>query len=140
MFDFSNAYTTVPGWVLELAMRRLHMPEGMIDLMVGLVEGQVPTAKTAVGHTRCFAVEGGLPQGDPASPIFWAIVADPILSMLSKGGGGAGLGHGTAIEIRGHMEGEEATAVAGVGAGVGGPPTDMQADKSGPNVTEQDRG
>ena len=31
MFDFSNAYTTVPGWVLELAMRRLHMPEELID-------------------------------------------------------------------------------------------------------------
>ena len=67
MFDFSNAYTTVPGWVLELAMRRLHMPEELIDVMVGLVEGQRLAVRTAAGYTRCFGVEGGLPQGDPCS-------------------------------------------------------------------------
>ena len=86
MFDFSNAYTTVPGWVLELAMRRLHMPEELIDIMVGLVEGQRLAVRTAAGYTRCFGVEGGLPQGDPCSPILWAVVMDPLMCMLREVG------------------------------------------------------
>jgi hypothetical protein len=36
-YDFSNAYTTVPPWALEIAMRRLHMPQAVITRMVSLV-------------------------------------------------------------------------------------------------------
>ena len=86
LFDFSNAYTTCPGWLLELAMRRLHMPDQIIDLMVGLVEGQQVAVKTGDGLPRDFALEGGLPHGDGCSPILWAIIMDPILCALREGG------------------------------------------------------
>jgi exonuclease III len=78
-FDFSNAYNSVPGWLLELALRRIHTPEHVIDLMVGMVEGQRVAVRTAAGLTRDFSLDGGLPQGDPCSPILWAICLDPLL-------------------------------------------------------------
>jgi hypothetical protein len=85
LYDFSNAYTMVPGWGLEVAMRRLHMPEVIIQLMVALVlEGQQIAVRTAGGMTGEFKVEGGLPQGDPCSCILWAIGMDPLLSALEE--------------------------------------------------------
>jgi hypothetical protein len=86
LFDFSNAYCSITGWILELAMRRFHMPEALIDLLVGLVEGQRVAVRTAQGLTGDFGLEAGLPQGDPLSPLLWAICCDPMLCALREVG------------------------------------------------------
>ena len=67
-------------------MRRLHMPEALIDLFVGMVEGQRVSVKTAVGMTKDFMVPGGLPQGDPCSPLLWILTMDPIICALREMG------------------------------------------------------
>ena len=67
LVDWSNAYCSVSGWVLELAMRRLHMPDELIDLFVGMVEGQRVAVKTAAGMTRDFKVPAGLVTGEVRS-------------------------------------------------------------------------
>jgi hypothetical protein len=49
--------TTVSGCGLEVAIRRLYMPEVIIQLMVALVEGQQIAVRTAGGMTGEFKVE-----------------------------------------------------------------------------------
>jgi hypothetical protein len=83
-YDFSNAYTTVPPWAVEVAMRRLHMPEAVISRMVTLMQEQRAAVRTSKGMTEDFALGGGLPQGDPCSPILWAIVMDPLMTRMRE--------------------------------------------------------
>lgn len=82
--DIKKAFDTVPSEALKRSLRRIHVPNQTIELIISLVDNRLITISTPHGDTDTFIPTRGIPQGDPISPILWAIFYDPLLVKLQK--------------------------------------------------------
>ena len=69
--------------------------------------GQQRVMSTAYGTEQAEAVarlEGGVPQGDPASPGYWVIVLDFVLTYVATAGGAGYKLYGVAVQMSGYAD------------------------------------
>lgn len=81
--DLRKAYDSVEFWVLDKALRRLRLPQMMIDFLVNTRRTKL-YVETAFGETEPVDVRRGLLQGDPLSPLLFCAVMDPLLTALEQ--------------------------------------------------------
>src|SRR3954471_6690255 len=70
--------------MLELAMRRLRIPQGFIKLTLNLFTNRSNRVITANGLSDPYKVMIGIDQGEVISPFLWVIYIDPLLVILNK--------------------------------------------------------
>src|SRR3954464_15150944 len=70
--------------MLKLAMQRLKIPSGFINLVSKLFTDRYNTVITYYGHSTPYKMEIGIDQGESLSPLLWVIYIDPLLTMLNK--------------------------------------------------------
>ena len=86
MYDMKSAYDSVPWALLDIMLRRLHLPESLIDRVRHTLAGQKRVMSTAYGTREArelFELLGSLPQGNRDSPGLWDIAFDFVLSYAS---------------------------------------------------------
>ncbi len=89
MLDAKSAYDVVQPWALEICLKRIGAPESFIKWAKATVEGHQRVVRTRSGMMATHSAFdlGGLPQGDPISPVMWAIVVDMAMSLAEEEGG-----------------------------------------------------
>jgi ribonuclease HI len=83
--DIRRAYDSVETWSLELACRRLRLPEVFIRTMRNLQRSGTAQVIARPGLTDKFEVESGVRQGDPLSPTLFIFFLDPLLRAIETG-------------------------------------------------------
>ena len=92
---------------MDFALRRLHLPEDFVAWTHEMLIGQQRVMSTAYGTEQAEAVarlEGGVPQGDPASPGYWVIVLDFVLTYVATAGGAGYKLYGVAVQMSGYAD------------------------------------
>jgi hypothetical protein len=83
--DKSKAFDTVPHSLLELAFRRIRLPEKFIRFyMDKILKGRSAKVITAYGLSDPIEVLRGIPQGGVESPLVWNIYYDAGLCHIDK--------------------------------------------------------
>ena len=85
--DATSAFDSVPHTALDAALRRLGAPEDFITWLRSVLHGHrrcAATAYEADADSEAVRLEGGTPQGCPASPTIWVIVVDYALACARK--------------------------------------------------------
>ena len=82
--DIYKAYDSVPYDAVEKSLKRLQIPEELVQLIMTIMKDRKLTISTPYGATEEFIPQKGLPQGDALSPILWAIFYDPLLCHLQE--------------------------------------------------------
>jgi hypothetical protein len=80
----SKAYDSVHILRLILAMKRLKIPNTIIQIITNLFDNRNNTVLTPFGSTESYRVEDGIDQGDTISPLLWRIFYDPLVSKLGN--------------------------------------------------------
>jgi hypothetical protein len=89
-YDISKAYDRVKWSSIVLSMRRLHIPDLIIDWTYNTLVGSKAIIKTGVGKTGLtdwFDVRMGIKQGDPLAPLLFVIFMDPLHQGYTTRGG-----------------------------------------------------
>ena len=76
MYDWVKAYDSLPWWALEAAMRRIRMPESLIEYVLGSLRNSRTRIRTAFGLTDWIEAKRGVKQGDPLAPLLYIIAMD----------------------------------------------------------------
>ena len=82
LYDLTAAYDNVVWPVLAVCLDRLSVPRRAIQLILSIVSSTTLRLQTHHGLTDPIKPTQGIPQGDPLSPILFAIVLDPLLCAL----------------------------------------------------------
>ena len=77
--DASNAFDTAPHGALHLILRNLSVPPEVIDLLLFLQTCARLRIVTAHGLTQPVKMLRGVRQGNPKSPLLWALLPEPLL-------------------------------------------------------------
>ena len=83
--DATAAFDSVPHPALDAALRRLGAPPDFVTWLRVVLTGHRRKAANAYGvqtDDEAVTLEGGTPQGSPASPLIWVIVIDYALSVV----------------------------------------------------------
>ena len=78
-FDARKAFNTAPHGALHLILRRLSVPPEVIDLLLFLHTCARLRIVTAHGLTQPVHMLRGLRQGNPDSPLLYALLLEPLL-------------------------------------------------------------
>ena len=82
--DMMKAYDSVSLESLQLALRRLDIPEKFILWITGLFKNRQMSVITAFGPSPTFIGGDGIDQGDAISPLLWRIFYDPLLVAIQQ--------------------------------------------------------
>ena len=82
--DMAKAYDRVNIYMLELALKRLHIPGDLIRYITNLFTNRKNKVFTAFGDTREYEVLTGIDQGETISPLLWRIYYDPLLYRIKS--------------------------------------------------------
>eukprot|EP00973_Karenia_brevis_P003322 458117-Karenia_brevis.AAC.1 len=86
-FDFAAAFPSISHAFLWLALQFLGVPSEIISAIRALYAGNWHWLRFGRACIKAFAVQAGVKQGCPLSPILFVMVTDPFLcamrSMLS---------------------------------------------------------
>jgi len=82
LYDLTAAYDNVAWSVLALCLERLNLPRAFTKLVLSIVSSTTLRFQTHHGLTEPIKPCLGIPQGDPLSPLLFAIALDPLLCML----------------------------------------------------------
>jgi hypothetical protein len=80
-YDISKAYDSVSWSSIVLSMKRLLLPDALIQWVINTLKGSQSVIKTGLGSngtTEVFDIHKGIHQGDPLAPILFIIVMDPL--------------------------------------------------------------
>jgi len=77
-YDQAKAYDSVQEYTIRASMERFNMPESLISLVTSGVHDAFSCVRTAGGLTRPFPVKSGVRQGDPLSPLIYALITDAM--------------------------------------------------------------
>ena len=87
--DATSAFDSVPHTALDAALKRLGAPPDFVTWLRKVLSGHKRKAATAYevdGDNKAVQLDGGTPQGDPASPAIWVIVMDYALAVMRAKG------------------------------------------------------
>jgi len=84
-FDLEKAFDRVPRRVLEWAMRKRGITEGMVRAVVSLYEGAQTRVIVGLELSEEFEVKVGVHQGSALSALLFAIVVDVITESVRNG-------------------------------------------------------
>ena len=96
-YDIKGAFDNVKREHLRQAMRRLQLPPTFINWVLDSMTGLTAVIRTPHGLSAPFDIEKGIRQGDPLSPVLFAVFMDPMLALLQAHATDAGVG----VSIRG---------------------------------------
>src|SRR4051794_40017785 len=82
--DINKAFDSMDVQMLKLAMQRLKIPSGFINLVFKLFTNRYNTVITHYGHSTPYKTEIGIDQEESLSSLLWVIYIDPLLTMLNK--------------------------------------------------------
>ena len=82
--DMKKAFDSVLLEALELAMKRIKMPEITIAFILDLFYNRQTKVITHWGTTEAFEVNDGIEQGEVLSPLVWRIFYDPLLERIQE--------------------------------------------------------
>ncbi|CAB5212613.1 unnamed protein product [Rhizophagus irregularis] len=77
--DISKAFDSISITGLDLALRRLALPDRLVDLVIEIFNGRNARILIAFGPTRSFNAGDGVDQGDSLSSLLWRIYYDPLI-------------------------------------------------------------
>ena len=80
-FDFRKAFDTAPHGALHLILRHLSVPPEVIDLLLFLHTCARLRIVTAHGLTQPVHMLRGVRQGNPESPLLYALLLEPLLRV-----------------------------------------------------------
>ena len=83
--DFSSAFNTVPHDGLVRVMGMLGIPTDAVAAVSDLYTSATTSVCIPQGHTDPIPVGTGTIQGDPLSPLLWALFMEPLLRWLAVG-------------------------------------------------------
>jgi hypothetical protein len=81
-YDQAKAYDRCQLFTIQDSMRRFNMPPGLIQSVTSSLEGATSTVRTAHGDTTVFRIRSGVRQGDPLSPLLYALITDALHAGL----------------------------------------------------------
>ena len=83
--DLEKAFDRVPRKVVEWALRKRCVPEGMVKAVMSLYEGATTKVRVGSGYSDEFSVTVGVHQGSVLSPLLFAIVMDVVTEKAREG-------------------------------------------------------
>ena len=83
--NLEKAFDRVPRKVIEWALRRKGVNEGMVQAVMRLYVGARTKVKVGVGMSEAFDVKVGVHQGSVLSPLLFAIVMDAVCGEVMEG-------------------------------------------------------
>jgi hypothetical protein len=87
-WDIKRAFDSIPRTIIELALRRLGVPEIIATYLAYIDEEDKIQVRTPISHchgdNERFSSRQGAGQGDKASPSIWIAVMDIILTALEQ--------------------------------------------------------
>src|SRR5437868_2296403 len=78
----SKAFDSVHIPLLKKALKRIHIPETITNLLVFLFQNHTNQVITSHGFTDSYKVEDGIDQGETFSLILWRIYYDPLIQRI----------------------------------------------------------
>ena len=78
-FDARKSFDTAPHGALHLILRHLSVPAPVIDLMLYLHAAAQLRIATAHGLTQPVHMQRGVRQGNPKTPLLYALLVEPLL-------------------------------------------------------------
>jgi len=80
--DMAKAYDRVNIHMLELALKRIHIPGDLVRYIINLFINRKNKVFTAFGDTCEYDILTGIDQGETISPLLWRIYYDPLLCKI----------------------------------------------------------
>jgi ribonuclease HI len=77
-YDQSKAYDAVQQYTIRATLQRFNMPEVFIRLVLSGVTDAPSWVRTFDGLTDSFVLQSSVRQGDPLSPLIYALVTDVL--------------------------------------------------------------
>jgi ribonuclease HI/exonuclease III len=87
-FDIRRAFDSVSRTSLLASMRRIKLPQELLDILDFIQRERVVYVRTAHGMTDPYQPRNGVDQGDTLSPLLWLIFYDTLLCKLQDSGHG----------------------------------------------------
>lgn len=84
--DVTNAFGSLPHWVIFEALKKCGAGEEFINIIVNLYTNCITVYKTSAGLSTPRVATAGVKQGDPLSGILFIIAIDFILRTIQKVG------------------------------------------------------
>src|SRR5260363_94512 len=82
--DMKKAFDSVPLESLEMALRRVKVPEKIIKYILSLFHERKLRIITAHGLTEEITAGDGIDQGEVISPLIWRLFYDPLLTRVQE--------------------------------------------------------
>lgn len=82
--DISKAFDSINVEVLKKSMKRIKIPNKIINILNNLISNRSSRVITFYGLTDEFNPETGIEQGDALSPLLWRIYYDPLLTKIQN--------------------------------------------------------
>ena len=86
--DLEKAFDRVPRRAIEWALRRQHVPEQLIQLVMCLYAGSRSKVCAAGGTSEWFDIGVGVHQGSTLSPLLFVLILEEVSRDIRKGGVG----------------------------------------------------
>ena len=83
-FDLEDAFGSVPHDLIQLTLKRFHIPSEVEKYITSLYSNISGTVVTKSWRSEPFHFRKGVYQGDPLSPIIFLIAFNPILEVLQN--------------------------------------------------------
>ena len=83
--DLEKTFDRVPRNVIEWALRKRNVPEGLVQVVMKLYKGAKTRVQVGDGYSEKFGVGVGIHQGSVLSPLLFAIVVDVLSEERRKG-------------------------------------------------------
>src|SRR3990170_3349861 len=82
--DMAKAYDRVNIHMLELALKRIHIPGDLVRYITNLFIDRKNKVFTYFGDSPEYEILTGIDQGETISPLLWRIYYDPLLCRIKE--------------------------------------------------------
>ncbi|GBB93296.1 hypothetical protein RclHR1_21460002 [Rhizophagus clarus] len=82
--DLSKAYDRINMSLLKLSLRRLNIPDVIVNLLCNLFSNRYNQIILPNQLSREYNILQGIDQGEVVSPLMWIIYYDPLFAMINQ--------------------------------------------------------